>query len=144
MNTSDNVVTKRPASHKWALFVFVAVAAVNIMLNVSGHFDVLGVIVTFAGTAAFFASLLYARSSRTYTLGIITLGLVLIRSLQSLWFDIAAYRSGLFHAPRAALPAIIFAACGVALLLLLFRAYTFGASSRQYYGLPAIPNTRNA
>lgn len=138
------IPTKRPASHKWALLVFAAVAVANIMLNVMGHFDVLGVIVTVAGVVAFFASILFARSRGTYTLGIVTLGLVFIRAIQSLWFDIAAYRDGLFHAPeQVTLPSIVFAGFFVVLLFLLLRAYTLGTPSRQYFGLPAVPN-RNA
>jgi len=137
--------SKRPASHKWALFVFIAVVATNIRLNLMGQFDILGIIVTIAGVAAFFSSLFFARSPRTYTLGMITLALVFVRSLQSLWFDIVAYRNGLFHAPQSTmLPFIIFAGCAVALLLWLFQAYTFGASSRQYYDLPPIAKKRSA
>jgi hypothetical protein len=48
--------TKRPASHKWALFVFFWAAATNIMLNAHGRFDVLGVVVTLAALGALFAS----------------------------------------------------------------------------------------
>ena len=141
MNASDNAAsTKRPASHKWALVVFVIVAATNIMLNLMGHFDVFGIVVTAAGVAALFASLFFARSRRTYTLGIVTLALAFVRSLQTVWFDIVAYRNNLFHAPQSVtLPAIIFAGCCVILLLWLFRAYTFGIPSRHYFGLSATP-----
>ena len=145
MNAPDTTVpAKRPASHKWALLVFAAVAAANIMLNVMGHFDALGVIVTVAGVVAFLASILFARSRSTYTLGIVTLGLVFIRAIQSLWFDIAAYLDNLSHASQGVtLPAIAMAGSFVVLLFLLLRAYTLGTPSRQYFGLPAVP-TRNA
>jgi hypothetical protein len=146
MSVPDKVApTKRPASHKWALFVFMAVAATNIMLNFMGNLDVFGVVVTIAGLAAFFASLLSARSRNTYMLGVITLVLICLRSIQSLWFDIVAYRGDLFHAPQyVTLPTIIFVVVVVVLLFLLLRAYTFGAPSRQYYGLPANRNSRSA
>ena len=144
MTTPDQLWPhKRPAAHKWALFFFVAAAGTNIMLNCMGLFDVLGVIVTVASVAAFFSALFWSRSRRTYTIGTITLGLIFLRSLQTLWYDIIAYRAGLFHAPqRVTLPLIAFAGCVVVLLLLLFRSYTFGAASRQYYGLPAVPDRR--
>jgi hypothetical protein len=131
--------TKRPASHKWALFVFFLAAATNIMLNAHGRFDVLGVVVTLAALGALFASFFFARARYTYTLGILTLSLVFLRSIQSLWFDIKACRDGLFHLPQTAQFLLIAFVCAVAFLLfLLLRAYTLGAMSRRYYGLPAI------
>ena len=143
--TEANSSTKRPTSHKWALFVFLAVSATNIMINMLGHFDVFGVIVTIAGLAAFFASFLFARARTTYFLGTVTLVLVFFRSVQTLWGDIVAYRAGLFHLTQSwVLLLIAFVCVVVFLLFLLFRAYTFGAASRQYYGLPPTLDTRNA
>ena len=147
MNDSEtNPPAKRPASHKWALFVYVAVAGINIMLNFMGHFDILGVIVTMAAVSPFLAPLLWARSTRTYTLGVIALGTAFIRSVQSLWFDIAGcWRETPLHAPEhLTLPATIFAGCCCVLLFLLFRIYMFGAPSRRYFGLPVTPITRSA
>ena len=143
--TEANRESKRPASHKWALFIFLALVAANIQLNVLGHFDVFGVIVTVASLAAFIASFAFARAHTTYRLCSVTLALVFLRSIESLWGDIAAYRAGLFHLPeRWALLLIAFVCVAVVLLFLLVRAYTFGVASRQFYGLPITLPNRNA
>ena len=144
-NSETNFQTKRPASHKWAFVAYFAVAVTNVGLNLGGHFDVLGVTVTVAAIIAFFASLFLPRHSLTYKFGVIALFLVFMRSVQTLWFDIVSYRLGRFHLPaEATLPLVGFAAVAVCLLFLLLRTYTFGAASRQYYGLPITPNKRSA
>ena len=93
------------------------------MLNTRGHFDILGVIVTIAALAAIFSSLFFARARSTYTLGIITLALVFLRGVQSLWFDIAAYREGQFHLPQPSQLPLIAAVCGVVFLLFLLLPF---------------------
>lgn len=136
---------RRPASHKWALVVYVLVAGTNIWLNTIGYYDLLGIVVTVAGIAAFFAALFAPRASYTYTIGIIALSLVVLRSAESLWYNVVNFQAGLTRAPvPIALASIGFVGIAVCLLFFLLRRYTFGAASRQYYGLPATARKRGA
>jgi len=131
---------KMPASHKWAVTSFIAVAGVNIMLNANGYFDMLGVVVTVTSLAGIVGVLVFRRSPRTYTVGVIALAFVLLRAGQSTFLrfseQLRGAGDGWIH---------VGGTCWFFfLLILLFRAYTFGSPSRQYYGFPPTPDPKGA
>jgi hypothetical protein len=131
---------KMPGSHKWALVCFIILAGVNLMLNAKGHFDTVGILVTIASLAAIVSVLFFRRSPRSYGVGVIALGFVLLRAGQSTFFQLAAQIRG-----TGAGWIYVAGVCWVFfLLILLFRAYTLGSASRRYYGLPTTPNPKNA
>jgi hypothetical protein len=138
-NDSQSDSRKRPASHKWALACFVGIAGVNIMLNANGHFDTLGVLAAVTSLAGIISFLFFPRSPRSYTVGIVALGFVLLRAGQSTFLRVQEQ----LHGAGAGWLALILMGWILFLLILLFRAYTLGAPSRQYYGFPTTPNPRN-
>lgn len=123
---------KRPASHKWAILVFCAVAGANIWLNTKGAFDFLGIVVTVAAVCALFVSFFMARSKRSYFVNSAALFLVLLRGAQSLCYQI------IWDADQGIMGwARILCVSWLAFLMFtLLRAYVFGDASRRYYGLP--------
>ena len=131
---------KMPASHKWAIVCFVPVAAVNIYLNTRGLLDTLGVLATLTSLAGIVGILFFRRSPRTYTVGVIGLGFVLLRTAQSVFLRVHEQFLGV--GPGWLMLGLLFWI--LFLIILLFRAYTIGATSRQYYGFPATPKSGNA
>jgi hypothetical protein len=115
--------------------LFFAVAGVNIILNVRGHFDALGVLVTIASLAGMVAFLAFRHARPTYSVGIIAMGLVLVRAGQSIYLEIREQ----LHGRGIGWAALAVTCWFVFLLVVLFRSYALGARSRQYYGLPAVP-----
>ena len=126
---------KMPASHQWAIVSFVAMAGVNLMLNAHGHFDILGVLCPIPSLTALFRFLFYRRSPFTYTIGVIALLCAVLRAGQSVFVTLRDR----FHNPAQGWMSAVLTGWGLFLVVALFRAYTLGAASRQYYGLPARP-----
>ena len=121
----------RPTSHRWALFVFAAFCAAAVYVMSVVRLDLAGVAVLLVCLAALVASLGFTRSHQTYYIGVTALALVMLRSVQSLWFYLAA-----FHAERlVSFVPVVFGAAGFVLLAALLRAYALGSRSRQYIGL---------
>ncbi len=129
---------KPPASHTWALVLFIAMAGMNIMLNMGGHFDVLGMMATVTALAGIIGFVFWRRSSRTYTAGVVALGFAVLRGGQSAIVCLHAQISGV----GIGWVRVVGVCWMVFLLVLLFRAYTLGAASRRYYSLPERPNSR--
>ena len=135
-----NVPLGRPASHRWALFVFAAFCAAAIYAMSVTRLDLAGVAVLLACFAALVASLGFTRSRQTYYVGIAALALVVLRSVQTLWLYLAALHAG---PPVSFLP-LVFVGLGFVLLVILLRAYALGSRSRQYFGLTARTATPGA
>lgn len=131
-----------PASHKWAVICFFFAAGGNIFLNFHGVWDVLGILVTITSLAGFIGILFFRRSPRTYTVGIIGLLFFVLRASQStlsgLWWVFRGERDMDWRSWfTLGLSCFLYV-----LILLLFRSYVFGATSRQYYGFPSVPVRR--
>jgi hypothetical protein len=126
-NDEQSQPQKRPASHRWALFGFIVMAGGQLMLNAKGHFDTLGVIATAAALAGIIGFLFFPRSTRTYAVGMVALGLVLLRGGQSTYYHVQAQLRG----EGQGWIYVVGIGWILVLLMVLFR---------EYYGLPSTPS----
>ena len=131
---------KRPTSHKWAIFVFIAFIAVNVRLAINEAFDVDTGLILVLSCCALVGSFLFTHSRRTYLVAALALTLIVIRGLYYGVFQPAQQLLTQDAAAQQGWPAVGFQAFLLVLLCLLLRAYIFGAASRQFYGY-TLPST---
>lgn len=125
---------KRPASHKWAIFVYVSFIAVNAMLALRGYSDLFTLFLALLCVVQLFGAFFSPRARRHYTLGVVVLWLIALRGLYYALLE-PAYEFLTHRADAGAALQLSFNSWGMALCLWLAIAYTFGKPSRAYYGL---------
>ena len=136
---------KRPASHKWAIFVYVCFIAVNALLMVMVYHGPLAMLLNDPLTpvlmllcAVQLAGVIFSpRAVRHYWIGVAALAVIAVRGLYyavlAPWYELLAHGAG---GHLLALVPLACNTCGIALFFWLVWAYTFGKASCEYYGLP--------
>jgi hypothetical protein len=127
---------KKPFSHVCAVFVYVALIMVNVMMWLQGRLDTVTGILGLLCVAQLLGAFVSPRDRRQYWVGSVLLWII---AMGALYDTVVAPGSQLLnHTPgvRATWTVVIVNALAVAVFFRLPFAYAFGDPSRNFYGFP--------